>query len=170
MTLVFSTSTKTVVDLNGGSVTPGDIIEYTITINETAGFTTTNLNVTDVVQSDLQSINFTTLPAGTTNNTVGNNIDLSTITLAANGSVTIVYEATIDVATAPGTNIDNTATITHAGSGVTYDAIAPTLIISPADLSTSTKTVLDVNGGSLLPGDLCPLHDYHYRVCWPAGQ
>ena len=164
---VFSTSTKTVVDLNGGSVAPGDILEYTITINETAGFTTTNLAVTDVVQSDLQSINFTTLPAGTTNNTVGNNIDLSTIILAANGSVTIVYEATINVATAPGTNIDNTATIAHAGSGVTYDAIAPTLIISPADLSTSTKTVLDVNGGSLLPGDLVR---YTITITESAGQ
>ena len=164
---VFSTSTKTVVDLNGGSIAPGDILEYTITINETAGFTTSNLAVTDVVQSDLQSINFTTLPAGTTNNTVGNNIDLSTITLAANGSVTIVYEATINVATAPGTNIDNTATITHAGSGVTYDAVAATVIVTPADLSTSTKTVLDVNGGSLLPGDLVR---YTVTITESAGQ
>lgn len=164
---VFSTSSKTVVDLNGGSIAPGDILEYTITINESAGFTTTNLAVSDVVQSDLQSINFTTLPAGTTNNTVGNNIDLSTITLAANGSVTIVYEATINVATLPGTNIDNTATITHAGSGKTYDAVAPTVIVTPADLSTSTKTVLDVNGGSLLPGDLVR---YTITITESAGQ
>ena len=128
--------------------------EYTITINESAGFTATNLAVTDVVQSDLQSINFTTLPAGTTNNTVGNNIDLSTITIPANGTVTIVYEVTIDIAIAPGTTIDNTATITHAGSGVTFDAIAATAIVPSADLSTSMKTVLDVNGGSLLSGDL----------------
>jgi uncharacterized repeat protein (TIGR01451 family)/fimbrial isopeptide formation D2 family protein len=151
---VLNTSTKTVVDLNGGSVAPGDVLEYTVTINETAGFTTTDITVTDVVQAELQSINFTSLPAGTTNNTVGNNIDLSTITVAAGSSVTIVYEATIDAAAPPGTNIDNTATITHAGSGVTFDAISPTLTISPTSLSTSTKTVLDVNGGSLLPGDL----------------
>jgi len=151
---VISTSTKTVVDINGGTVSPGDILEYTITINETAGFSMTNLTVTDVVQADLQSINFTTLPVGTTNSTVGNNIDLSTITVPGNGSVTIIYEATINLATTPGTNIDNTAIITHAGSGVTFDAVAPTVIVSPADLSTSTKTVQDVNGGSLLAGDL----------------
>lgn len=151
---VLNTSTKTFVDLNGGSVSPGDVLEYTVTINETAGFLMTNLAVTDVVDANLQSINFTTLPSGTTNNTVGNNIDLSTITVAANGTVTIVYEATVDIAASPGTNIDNTATILHAGSAVTYDAVAATAIISPADLSTSTKTVLDVNGGSLLPGDL----------------
>lgn len=150
---VISTSTKTFVDVNGGSVVPGDVLEYTITINETAGFLMTDLAVTDVVDANLQSINFTALPAGITNNTVGNNIDLSTITVPANGTVTIVYEVTVDAATASGTNIDNTATITHAGSGVAYDAIAPTAIISPADLSTSTKTALDVNGGSLLPGD-----------------
>lgn len=151
---VLNTSTKTVVDLNGGTVAPGDVLEYTITINETAGFTTTDITVTDVVQAELQSITFTSLPAGTTNNTVGNNIDLSTIKVAAGSNVTIVYEATIDAAAPPGTNIDNTATITHAGSGVTYDAVAPTVIVTPADLSTSTKTVLDINGGSLLPGDL----------------
>lgn len=164
---VLNTSTKTVIDLNGGAVSPGDVLEYTVTINETAGFTVTNLTVTDIVQAELQSINFTTLPAGATNNTVGNNIDLSTITIAANGTTTIVYEATINVATAPGTNIDNTATITHAGSGVTYDAIAPTVIVSPADLSTSTKTVLDINGGSLLPGDLVR---YTITIAETAGQ
>jgi uncharacterized repeat protein (TIGR01451 family) len=164
---VFTTSTKTVVDLNGGSVAPGDILEYTITINETAGFTATNLTVTDAVQADLESISFTSLPAGTTNNTAGNNIDLSTITVAANGTATIVYEATINVATPAGTNIDNTATITHAGSGVTFDAVAPAAIVSPADLSTSTKTVLDVNGGSLLPGDLVR---YTITIIESAGQ
>ena len=164
---VFSTSTKTVVDLNGGSVAPGDILEYTITINESAGFTTTNLAVTDVVQAELGAITFTALPAGTTNNTVGNNIDLSTINVAANGTATIVYEATINIATPAGTNIDNTATITHAGSGLTFDAIAPTVIVTPADLSTSTKTVLDVNGGSLLPGDLVR---YTITITESAGQ
>ena len=164
---VINTSTKTFVDVNGGTVAPGDVLEYTITINETAGFLSSDVTVADVVDANLQSINFTSLPAGVTNNTVGNNIDLSTITVPAGGTVSIVYEATVDAAAVPGTNIDNTATITHAGSGVSYDAIAPTAVITPADLSTSTKAVLDVNGGSLLPGDLVR---YTISIIETAGQ
>ena len=151
---IFSTSTKTVVDLNGGSAEPDDVIQYTITINETAGILIPDVQVIDTVDGNLQSINFTTLPVGSTNNTIGNNIDITGITLPANGSVTIVFEATIAAGTPAGTNINNTATISHAPSAVSFDAIAPTIIVSAPILSTSTKTVLDVNGTPSLVGDL----------------
>ncbi len=151
---IFSTSTKTVVDLNGSSAEPGDVIQYTITINETAGILIPDVQVTDTVDGNLQSINFTTLPVGSTNNTLGNNIDITGITLPANGSVTIVFEATIAAGTPAGTNINNTATISHSPSAVSFDAIAPTIIVSAPILSTSTKTVLDVNGTPSLVGDL----------------
>ena len=151
---IFSTSTKTVVDLNGSSAEPGDVIQYTITINETAGILIPDVQVTDTVDGNLQSINFTTLPVGSTNNTLGNNIDVTGITLPANGSVTIVFEVTIAAGTPAGTNINNTATISHAPSAVSFDAIAPTIIVSAPVLSTSTKTVLDVNGTPSLVGDL----------------
>ncbi len=153
---VFNTSTKTVVDLNGGAVDPGDTLQYTITINETAGVLIPDVQLVDMVDPiNLQGINITSpLPVGSTNNTVGNNIDITGITLPANGSVTIVFEATIALATPPGTNINNTATISHAPSGVSFDAIAPTVIVSAPVLSSSTKTVLDVNGAPALVGDL----------------
>ncbi len=130
------------------------MLQYTVTINETAGIYTPNVQLIDVVDSNLESINFTTLPAGSTNNTVANNIDITGITLPANGTVTIVFEATIKLATVAGTNVNNTATISHAPSAVTFDAIAPTVIVSAPDLSTSTKTELDVNGSPALVGDL----------------
>jgi uncharacterized repeat protein (TIGR01451 family) len=150
----FNTSTKTVVDLNAGSAEPGDVLQYTITINETAGVLTPNVQVVDVVDANLQSINVTTLPVGSTDNTVGNNIDITGITLPANGSATIVFEATIALSTPAGTNINNTATISHAPSAVSFDAIAPTVIISAPVLATSSKTELDVNGLPSLVGDL----------------
>lgn len=49
-----STSSKSVVDLNGGSIAFGDILEYTITVVNTGSASATNLVVTDVI------------PAGTT--------------------------------------------------------------------------------------------------------
>ena len=151
---VFSTSTKSVVDLNGGSVDPGDVLEYTITINETGGFKAFDIELNDVVDANLGSINFTTLPPGSTNNTVANNINITNINVQKNSSTSIVFEATIGLATPAGTNINNTAVISHADSGVSANAVAPAVVVSAANLSTSTKSVLDVNGGSLLPGDL----------------
>lgn len=124
---VFDTSSKTVIDVNGGAVDPGDVLQYTIAINETAGVNVQNVQLTDVVDANLGSINFTTLPAGATNNTVANNIDITGIAVPAGGTTTIVYEATIAGGTVPGTSIDNTATISHAASGVTFDAPAPTI-------------------------------------------
>lgn len=149
-----NTSTKTVVDLNGGSVDPGDILEYTITITETAGVYTPNITVTDVVDANLDTVNVTSMPVGATDNTVGNNVDVSGITVLANDSVTVVFQATIVAGTPAGTSIGNTATIDHVDSGVSFDAVAPAVIVSAPVLTTSTKTVLDVDGGTLLAGDL----------------
>jgi len=149
-----TTSTKTVVDLNGGSAEPGDILEYTITINESAGFYTPGVQVIDTVDANLGSINITTLPVGATDNTAGNDIDITGINVAANGSQTIVFEATIATGVVAGINIDNTATISHAASGISFDAVAPTIIISAPNLTTSTKVEEDVDGAPALAGDL----------------
>ena len=150
----FSASTKTVVDLNGGSAEPGDVIEYTITINETAGIFTPDVSISDIVDPALGAITITTLPVGATDNSVGNNIDIDGISVPANGSVALVFEASIGGAVTPGTTIANTATISHADSGVSVDAIAPDVVVSAPDLSTSTKTELDVNGLPSIAGDI----------------
>ena len=151
---VFDASTHSFVDLNGGSANPGDVIEYTITINETAGIYTPNVQVTELVDANLTNVTITSLPASATNNSVGNNLDISGITVPANGSVTIVLQASIVAGAQPGTNINNTATINHAASGVSFDAVAPTLVVSAPDFTTSTKVEQDVNGGAPLPGDV----------------
>jgi uncharacterized repeat protein (TIGR01451 family) len=165
---VFTTSTKTVVDINGGSADVGDVLRYTITINETAGVVTNDISITDIVDANLDTITMVPpLPAGATSGIVGNTLTVDGIDLPANGSAVIVFDATIKAGTSPGTNIDNTANISHAGSGVTFDAVAPTVVVLAADLSTSTKTVLDVNGGSLLPGDLVR---YTITINETAGQ
>ncbi len=152
---IFNTSTKTVIDLNGGSAEPGDILQYTITINETGGSSNVSgARVLDVVDANLTGINFTTLPAGSTNNTVGNNIDITNISIPAGGSESIVFEASIVLGVPSATDINNTATISHAASGVSYDAIAPVVTVSAPDLSSTTKVAVDLNGSPALPGDV----------------
>lgn len=150
---VFSTSTKTVEDVNGGAVLSGDVLRYTITINETAGTLVQNVQLTDVVDANLANITLTSLPSGATDNSSGNTLDISGIEIAAGGSVVVEFEATILAGTPSGTAIDNTASISHAASGVSTSVSAPTIIVAIPDFSTSVKDVVDVNGGSLLAGE-----------------
>ncbi|MGB5396763.1 MAG: proprotein convertase P-domain-containing protein, partial [Gammaproteobacteria bacterium] len=56
---VINTSTKTVLDVNGGTAEPGDVLRYTITINESAGFLTSNVSLTDVVDANLSGVTIT---------------------------------------------------------------------------------------------------------------
>ncbi len=124
----FSTSTKAVADLNNtlANASPGDTLQYTITLKETAGVNATGVTVTDNMPANVT--NFTivseptcsdnSLPTGGTNGT--GYLNLSNITVPANGSVTIVFTVTIASSAVNGTTISNTATITpSAGTGGT---------------------------------------------------
>src|SRR3546814_4414015 len=51
-----STSTKSVVDQNGGDANPGDTLRYTITLLETAGVAANGVNVTDTLQAGLEGL------------------------------------------------------------------------------------------------------------------
>src|SRR5690606_23500696 len=62
-----STTTKSVLDLNGGDAMPGDVLEYTITINETAGLVASNVSVTDDIPAQVGGLTVLVSPAGSTN-------------------------------------------------------------------------------------------------------
>jgi uncharacterized repeat protein (TIGR01451 family) len=51
-----STSSKSVTDLNGGTVDPGDTIEYTIVLTETGGVAATGVIVTDIIDTDTSAV------------------------------------------------------------------------------------------------------------------
>ena len=61
-----STSTKSVVDMNGGEASPGDTLRYTITLTETAGGQARNVSLTDDVPDDVTFGGFVSVPAGAT--------------------------------------------------------------------------------------------------------
>ncbi len=139
-----STSTKTVADLNGGEPDPGDTIRYTITLRETNGIAATGVSVIDDLAAELGTLNVVSVPAGAVNASTGTGtgahgtgrVDVRSITVPANGSVSIVFDARIAAGTPPATPIDNTATVTNPGGPGAAPA-APQLIVSPAAIPSS---------------------------------
>ena len=68
---VINTSTMTVVDLNGGGADPGDVLEYTVTINETGGFYTPAVTVNCVIDANLNTFTVSSVRPGGTATSVG---------------------------------------------------------------------------------------------------
>lgn len=127
-----STSVKTVIDMNGGDVAPGDVLRYEIEIIETAGAGVNNVRVTDNVPANVSGFTLLSYPAGATNNSLpagGSNgtgfVDISGFSLAANGTETISFDVTVN-SVSPGTVISNTANITQPANVVR--AIGPTSV------------------------------------------
>jgi uncharacterized repeat protein (TIGR01451 family) len=125
-----STSTKTGVDLNGGNPEAGDIIRYTITLQESAGAAANGVSVTDDMPANTGSFTVISIPVGATDSSTpggGANgtgfLDITGINVAASGSETIVFDVTILAGTPNGTSITNTATVNNpSGPGATPSA------------------------------------------------
>lgn len=134
-----STSTKTVANLGGGAtpdVDAGDVLEYTITLVETAGAQSSNVQVTDPIQAGLGSANVTLVPPGAIDNSVAGLVDVTGITVPAGGSVQVRYRVTIGAGFSPGDGIDNVATIDNpAGPGAT--PAAPTLTYAQSQVAVT---------------------------------
>ncbi len=134
-----STSTKTVVDLNGGDVLPGDTLRYSITLINSHTLAASNLRVTDDIRANVDNLSVVSIPASSTDNSTGNGtglfnngfLDVSGITVPASSSVTIVFD--VSVYGANGSTIDNSATISNPG-GIGGTATAPTLTIATSTL------------------------------------
>lgn len=151
-----SSSTKTVSDLNGGEANPGDTLRYTITLINTTSVTATGVSVTDDVPTNVSSFTVPTVPAGASNGSTGsgtgsNNtgyLNISNITVPANGNVTVVFDVVVATGTSPGATIDNTATVTNpTGPGATPSA--PQVVVSPSQIPGSgTKQLYLWNNGT----------------------
>jgi uncharacterized repeat protein (TIGR01451 family) len=142
-----STSTKSVVDVNGGEASPGDILRYTITLNESAGGQAINVSLTDSVPDNATWSGFVSLPAGATSSftaaPAGANgrglITVSGITVPASGSAAVVFDVTVTAGTLPGETINNTATLNNP-NGPENSPVAPTVIVNPSLIpATGTK-------------------------------
>jgi uncharacterized repeat protein (TIGR01451 family) len=139
-----STSTKSVVDLNGGEPNPGDTLRYTVTLVESGGLAAPGVSVVDDLAAELGNLAVVSIPPGATNFSTGAGtgangtglLDIRNIFVPASGSATIVFDARIAAGTTPGTPVDNTATVTNPG-GLGATPAAPTLIVSPSGIPSS---------------------------------
>jgi hypothetical protein len=139
-----SSSTKSVVDLNGGEPDPGDTLRYTITLVESAGISASGVGVIDDLAADLSAPAVVGMPPGAVDASTGagtgvngtGQLNVTNVTVPANGSVTVVFNAVIPAGTPPGTPIDNIATIVNPG-GLGAAPAAPQLIVSPSAIPSS---------------------------------
>ena len=130
-----STSTKAVLDLNGGDAAPGDTLRYTITLTESGGRAASGVTVTDHIPANATFASFVSIPAGASSSFSpppnGDNdkgvITVSGISVAANASVTFVFNVTVDNVSA-GALIDNTATVNNP-NGPDATPAAPTITV-----------------------------------------
>ena len=143
-------SGKTVVDLNGGDADPGDTLRYTITLGESAGAAAANASVADDMPANVTGFTVVSKPAGSTDSSTGSggangtgHLDITGIAVPASGTATIVYDVVVAGGTAPGTAIDNTATIAVPG-GTGGDVAAPTIVVSQSQVAASGNKVLYV--------------------------
>ena len=146
-----STSSKTVVNTGGGDAVVGSTLQYTITLTESAGVAATNASVTDDVPANLTNFTVVSIPTGATNSSTGagsgaNNdgkLNITGISVPANGSVTVVFTAQVASGTANCTNIDNTAAVTNPyGNGATPSS--STVTVAQSTCASSGNKILYV--------------------------
>ena len=125
-----STSSKTVIDVNGGVAEPNDMLQYTITLTETAGRDATGVSLVDNLPADVFNLNVhLPLPSGAIDNSTAGQVNIDNITVPANGSVQVVFDVVINGGTPHGTAIDNTVTILNP-LGVGANPSAPTIVVT----------------------------------------
>ncbi|MFZ1980713.1 MAG: hypothetical protein WAU61_05345 [Smithella sp.] len=134
-----ATSTKTVTDLTGSNYAAGDTLQYTITLKDNGGFATSGVSVADTIDTtNLTGQTITSCPAGATCSYSAGALSVTGISIPANGSVTIVYTATIVGTDTPGTTINNTATVTNP-NGTVVTLVAPVVTVGGTVAGTGNK-------------------------------
>jgi trimeric autotransporter adhesin len=139
-----TTSTKTVVDVNGGEASPGDTLRYTVTLRESAGGQAVNVSLADDVPDNVTFAGFVSIPAGSSSSftaaPAGSNgngiVNVTGITVPASSTVTVVFDVTVIAGTLPGSTIDNTATVTNP-NGPENNPAAPQVVVNPSLIPAS---------------------------------
>ena len=154
-------ATKTGVDLNGGTLNPGDTIEYTITIQNNGDDIATDVVMVDPVPSQLTYTPGTIIVsaganAGAKTDAAGDDqarfatgsvtVNLGTGATAVAGgqmlpaaSTQVKFRATVNSNIAGGTLINNTVQISYKGATI------PTQVIAPVSSATTSAVAAQVD-------------------------
>lgn len=141
-----STSTKTDndVDNNVSSLPFGQTITYTINVKNTGNATGTGISVTDSLDTDLDSLNLVSLTncGAYSDSSTSTSLNITNISVGVGVDCVIVFTADVVDATAGGTSIANSATIsaaTEGGLGATPSSDLLT-VDGTVNFSTSSKS------------------------------
>lgn len=169
---------KTVAIAAGGDVNangapdPGDTLEYTFTVTNTADIPATNVMLVDQIPAGTTYVPGSTMLNGAAEADIGgasplvsgmlvNSPGEAAGVMAINSSATVTLQVTIDGATAPGTVITNQGTLSSDQlpdelsdqDGIDSNGDQPTEItVGAAQQVSITKSVIVVGGGAALPG------------------
>jgi uncharacterized repeat protein (TIGR01451 family) len=144
-------------DDGDGIVTPGQGVTYTITIANSGGVAGTT-SFTDTIPTGMGApTNFTYTNCGSpSSGYIAPTLTLSTITVSTTNNCIVTYYVTIASPLNQGTTLTNSVDVAAAIQGGNNPApvSANTLTVDATpDLSTSSKSVNDANGGTAEPGD-----------------
>ena len=143
------TLTKAVKDQTDGSTTTGDagdVVQYTYTLKNTGNATAFNVNLADVLPTDLGGAGGLTVSvtggAATgqdTSGTAGNNLSVLFASLNAGATVTVTYTATIQNTVTPQERLDSTASATWTSlPGANGTTVNPTGSATPGAPGSAT--------------------------------
>lgn len=153
-----SASSKTPNNLNGDLLLAGDTLQYVITIDDASDLTSNGISLYDDLPANISGYTITSLPTNAVDNsttTGGANgtgyLDIQNINLAAGAVEQIILEVYVNSNAPEGASLQNTATLSYGSNNWLVDT-GDITVVKP-DLSASTKTASDDNGGLLLPGE-----------------
>src|SRR5690606_14637358 len=94
------------------------------------------VSVVDNLEADLGSLSVVSIPPGSSDASTSSQLNITGISVPANGSVQIVFDATISGSVTQGDEIDNSATITNPlETGATV--VAETVTVLESDIPQS---------------------------------
>lgn len=152
-------STYTQTDANGGTLKPGETLNYTLTIVNSGDGLASGVSVYSLLPSDVtfdpSTITFTNCGSAKTDNSTSAGLDIVGLEIAVGTNCVITFTATVKSPLAEGTVIYSTATVSQASQGGTgvEPSTGSLAIDATPNLSTSTYTISDLNGGTYKPGD-----------------
>lgn len=117
-------STKTASDVNGGSLQPGDVIEYTITANNSGTSDATGVHISDTLDTNTNNLTGVVVGADATdcgstytNNSTSTVLDVTGVKVTLGTNCIITFRATVKSTAAAGATIQNTANIAPSDAG-----------------------------------------------------
>ena len=145
-TPIFLTSTKSVVDLNGGATVPKDTLSYKILVKNSGNYASQSTAVVDTMPSGTRVVAATISPGGTVTNNI---ITFNTFYLKVGDSLALTYKAVVDSTIKDSVLATN---VVHVRAVTVDQKVTASFMPTNIPVLTLKKSVVD-SAGTNKPGD-----------------